>query len=142
MPDFSDLEGKTFPSFTYTIERSKVREFLLAIGDTNPVYLQNEPPAPLPPTFATVISFWGGFGIAEVMQALGVEMQNVLHGDQEYTHLRPIYVGDTVTGTTRISSVKSRGGMDFIGLNTVYINQAGDKTIVEQATVIVRGGDT
>lgn len=139
MSEFSDLEGRTFPAFTYTIERNKLREFLLAIGDDNPDFLTDG--ASLPPTFPTVVSFWGGFGITEVMEDIGVQMQNVLHADQEYQYLASIKVGDTLTGSTVVKSVRARAGMDFIGLETEYTNQEGTPVLLETSTIIVRGDD-
>lgn len=139
MSEFSDLEGRTFPTFTYTIERNKLREFLLAIGDDNPDFLTDG--ASLPPTFPTVVSFWGGFGITEVMEDIGVQMQNVLHADQEYQYLASIKVGDTLTGSTVVKSVRARAGMDFIGLETEYTNQEGTPVLLETSTIIVRGDD-
>lgn len=141
MPDFSELEGKTFPSFSYTIDRNKAREFLLAIGDDNPAYFSDAEAVPLPPTFPTVVSFWGGFGITEVMSEIGVEMRQVLHGDQEYKYLNPIRIGDTISGSTRVKSVRARAGMDFIGMETTYTNQHGDEVVIEQATLIIRGDE-
>ncbi len=57
--------GHSFPPFTVEIERSKIRELALAIGDDNPVYQsQQEAQAagyqdvPLPPTTGTIFLFW------------------------------------------------------------------------------------
>jgi len=131
------LKGKTFPPFSYTIERGKLREFLLAIGDDNADYSVDDPP--LPPTFSTVFTFWGGMSMEDLLREVGVEIRNVLHGGQEYEYLAPIHVGDTVTGQATISNVAQRGGMDFMDIVTEYKNQDGILVVKDQAMIIVRG---
>jgi len=36
------LKGKVYPPFEFPIERGKIREFALAAGDDNPIYLDPE----------------------------------------------------------------------------------------------------
>ena len=95
------VKGKVYEPFRYVVERGKVREFLLAIGDDNPIYQSDDPP--LPPTFATVFMFWGGGGLEDALNQIGVKIWNVLHADQEYEYLHPIHIGDSITGQTRIT---------------------------------------
>ncbi|HEC21355.1 MAG TPA: MaoC family dehydratase, partial [Chloroflexi bacterium] len=128
------------PEFSYTIERGKLREFLLAIEDNNPAYRVDDPP--LPPTFPTVFMFWGGGDIGGVLRDLGVEMKNVLHAEQEYEYLAPLHVGDTVTGRTQIADIYSKKGrsgeMQFVELLTEYTNQHGEPVLKDRALIIVR----
>lgn len=132
--------GKVFPSFDYRVERGKVREFLLAIGDDHPGYRSDDPP--LPPTFPTAFMFWGGFGLKDVLKEFGIEIRNVLHAEQEYEYLAPIHIGDTVTGQMRISDIYVREGrsgrLEFIELLTEYTNQNGDLVLKERGLIIVR----
>lgn len=130
------FKGKVFPAYDYIVERGKVREFLLAIGDDNAAYGGDDPP--LPPTFPTVFAFWGGFKMDEALKELGIEMWNVLHAEQEYEYLLPIHVGETVTGQMRIADVYTRGQLQFMELATEYKNQTGDMVLKERALVIVR----
>lgn len=130
-------KGKTFEPFQLTIERGKVREFLMAIGDDNPAYAVEDPP--MPPTFSTVFTFWGDVGLVNILKAVGVEIWNVLHGEQEYQYLAPMHVGDTITGQSRIENIYTKGGMDFVELVTDYKNQRGEPVLKDKALVIVRG---
>ncbi len=57
--------GYSFLPFTATVERAKIRELALAIGDTNPIYQSQQAAqtegyqdTPLPPTIATAFLFW------------------------------------------------------------------------------------
>ena len=130
-------KGTTFPPFELTIERGKLREFLLAIGEDNPAYAADDPP--IPPTFATVFTFWGGSGLDNTLKALSVEIWNVLHSEQEYEYFEPMHVGDTITGQTRIEDIYHKAGMDFVEIVTDYRNQRGMPVISDHALVIVRG---
>ncbi len=66
--------GQSFPPFTIEVERGKVRELALAIGDENPVYQSREAAqaagyadVPLSPTSPTVFQFWG-VGYPQMME--------------------------------------------------------------------------
>ena|SRR5579864_718855 len=139
--------GKTGKPFTMPVEWSKVREFARAIKDPNPVYFD---PAtakrecdgiPIPVTFLMTSSFWQG---ADSAPPMNFDLRRVLHGEQEFEHLKPIRVGDTLTGVTKVSSVYEkeggRGGkMTFLTMETEYTNQKGEKVAIARSTVIETG---
>ena len=129
-------KGREFPPFDYVIERGKLREFLIAIGDENVGYAA--PDSPVPPTFATVFAFWGGMSMEMMLREIGVEMWNVLHGEQEYEYIAPMHVGDTITGRATITNIYAKAGMDFVEVNIDYQNQSGKAVIKERALIIVR----
>jgi hypothetical protein len=58
-----DKVGMQFELFTFEIERGKIKEFALAVGDSNPQLQTGEA---LPPTFATVMEMWGGPGLSRM----------------------------------------------------------------------------
>jgi hypothetical protein len=129
--------GREFPSFSYTIEPGKLREFLLAIGDNNPAYQDQQ--GIVPPTFATVFVFWGGMGLEGLLKELDVDIWNVLHAEQEYAYIAPVHVGDTVTGRTRIANIYARAGMEFLEIVTEYSNQHQQAVLIDRSLLIVRG---
>ncbi len=134
-------KGNVFPAFEYTLERGKLREFLLAIEDDNPGYDADDPA--LPPTFPILFTFWGSGGLERVLLELGVELQNVLHSEQEYEYLAPIHLGDSVTGQTTLADVYTResgmGSMEFLEFVTEYHNQHDEPVLKERSVIIVRG---
>ena len=130
-------KGRMFEPFQLTIERGKLREFLLALGDENPGYQVEDPP--IPPTFSTVFTFWGGVGLASILNSVGVDMSNVLHAEQSYEYLTPMHIGDTITGQLHIESIYNKAGMEFVELVTDYKNQHGQPVLRDSALVIVRG---
>ena len=141
--------GKSFPPFTIEVERGKVRELALAIGDDNPIYQSKEnaqtagyPDVPLYPTSPTVFAFWGNRKMVGQLASLGINLMRVLHGEEDYEYLAPISPGDTLTGVMRLVEAKSRqtqgGSMDLLTLEIDYTNQHDTLVLKARQVVIVR----
>src|SRR5690349_5952936 len=95
-----EMIGKALSPTTFEVERGKIREFASAIGDTNPIYHEIEAAReagyadlPIPPTFPTTFSNWGKKAKDAPAEDLGFPFARVLHGEEEYTYLAPIYPG-------------------------------------------------
>ncbi len=135
------VKGTSYPPFSYQLERQKLTEFLLAIGEENPLFSGED--AALPPTFAAVFTFWGGGSLERRLSEMGVEIFNVLHAEQEYEYFKPMHIGDTITGQTVIADVYEKRGrsgeMQFLEFETTYTNQDSDRVLIDRATIIVRG---
>jgi acyl dehydratase len=142
--------GQSFPSFTIEVERCKIHELALAIGDDNPIYHSREaaqaagyPDVPLFPTAPTMFTFWGNTKFGRNLVDLGVNPMAVLHGEEEYEYLAPINPGDTLTGVTTLVDGKTRkgqaGSMDILTLETRYTNQHDKPVLVARTVAIVRG---
>jgi acyl dehydratase len=142
--------GHSFPPFTIEVERCKIHELALAIGDDNPIYHSREAAqaagytdVPLFPTAPTMFTFWGDTKFVSNLVNLGVNPMAILHGEEEYEYLAPIYPGDTLTGVTTLVYGKTRkghaGSMDILTLETRYTNQHSKAVLVARNVVIVRG---
>jgi acyl dehydratase len=142
--------GQSFPPFTIEVERCKIHELALAIGDDNPIYQSREaaqeagyPDVPLFPTAPTMFSFWGNTKFGRNLVDLGVNPMAILHGEEEYEYLAPINPGDTLTGVTTLVDGKTRkgqtGSMDILTLETHYTNQDDKAVLVARTVAIVRG---
>jgi acyl dehydratase len=141
--------GQSFPPFTIEIERGKIRELALAIGDDNPIYQSKEaaqaagyPDVPLYPTSPTMFTWWGSRKMVDQLASLGINLMHVLHGEEDYEYLAPIYPGDTLTGVMRLVVAKSRhtqgGSMDILNLEIDYTNQHDTLVLKARQVVIVR----
>ena len=140
--------GQSFPPFTIQVERGKVHELALAIGDENPIYHSREAAGyadmPLYPTSPTVFAFWGNTQKMGQQASLGIELKRVLHGEEAYEYLAPIAPGDTLTGIMTLADVKTTQGqggtsMDIITFETRYTNQHGMPVLTDREVVILRG---
>lgn len=143
--------GQSFPPFTIEVERCKIHELALAIGDDNPIYHSREAAqaagykdVPLSPTAPTIFSFWGNTQAGSQLASAGINVMRILHGEEEYEYLAPIYPGDTLTGVMTIIEGKSRQGkdgsfMDILTTETRYTNQQSQDVLHTRTTVVVRG---
>lgn len=143
--------GQSFPPFTVEVARCKVHELALAIGDTNPIYHSKEAAqeagysdVPVFPTSPTAFGFWGNSEMLRHMVSLGINVIAMLHGEEEYEYLAPIYPNDVLTGVVTVASGRSRQGrdgssMDIVTFETVYTNQEGQEVLKARETLIVRG---
>lgn len=130
-----DKVGMKFEPFTFEIEKGKIKEFALAIGDPNPLYETGEV---LPPTFATVMDMWRGPDFFELTKRLELDITKVLHGEQEYEYLGKIKAGEKIKGMTTVTEVKRKSSMDIIKLETYYTNEANEIVLISRNTVIER----
>lgn len=141
--------GHSFPPFTMEIERCKIRELALAIGDSNPIYQSREAAqaagyqdTPLPPTGPTMFSFWGNRQGGNNLASVGINVMRILHGEEEYEYLAPVWPGDVLTGVTTIIDGKTRqgktGSMDILTTETRYTNQHDQPVVNARTTIVVR----
>src|SRR5437667_9624935 len=100
--------GQSFPPFTIEVERGKVRELALAIGDDNPIYQSKEdaqgagyPDVRLYPSSPTTFASSGHRQVVSQLSSLAVHWMRILHGEKESEYLAPTYPGDTLTGAMR-----------------------------------------
>lgn len=142
--------GHSFPPFVLTIERSKIHELALAIGDENSIYhdvaaaqAAGYADLPLPPTGPTIFMFWGNIQLWEQLASVGITVAKILHGEEEYTYLAPISANDTLTGVTTIVDGKNRRGrdgssMDILTTETRYTNQHDQHVLSAKTMFVVR----
>ena len=142
--------GYSFPPFTIEVERGKIRELALAIGDDNPIYRSREaaqaagyPDVPLFPTAPTLFTFWGNAKMVSQIVSLGINVMRVLHGEEEYEYLAPINAGDILTGVMTVVDGKTRQGKDGSSLDILtteirYTNQHGQPVLNAREMILVR----
>ena len=141
--------GYSFPPFTITVARNKIHELALAIGDENPIYhdlsaaqAAGYTDIPLPPTSPTMFTFWGNTQIWQQLASVGINVQRILHSEEEYEYLAPVAPDDTLTGVTTIIDGKTRqtrdGSMDIVTTETHYTNQHQQHVLSAKSVFVVR----
>jgi acyl dehydratase len=148
--------GMEFPSYTMTVEKSKIAEFAMAVAlkeekaEINPVYYDEDcakkagyQRIPVPPTFMTSFVLWTGNGLQEVIKALSIDLNRLLHSGEEYEYYASIYAGDTITRKTKVVEMYERGKRDKVGrfaevivLETEIKNQSGELVAKIRTTVM------
>ena len=133
MPIDPSLAGRAFPATEpYLVSAEKVREFATAAGGSY------APGDPVPATFPIVLAF---ASMNAFLRDVGVELQRIVHGDQRFTYERPLAVGDVLTSSLTVSSVRQLAGNDIVGTVSEITDASGALVCTARATIIHRGGE-
>lgn len=131
--ELEEKVGMKIESYTFRVEKGKIRELALAIGDVKEEYLNGEA---VPPTFPTVIDFWGGG--ASSSEILNLNMKKVLHGEQEYEYFREIIPDEVITVRGIIEKAYTKASMNFFVLRKDYLDEQGETVLISRSTIIER----
>lgn len=125
--------------------REKIREFAAAIGDDHPVYRDTaaaraagHPDVIAPPTFAIILSMRAQQALIDD-PAFSLDYSRVVHGDQSFTHHRPICAGDELAAVLYVDSIRSMGGNDMLTLRCEITDSLGHPVTTARAMLVVRG---
>jgi N-terminal half of MaoC dehydratase len=137
--------GESLPPFTIDVERGKIHELAVAIGDPNPIFhdcasarAAGYADVPLFPTAPTMFWFWGNKKLVEQLTSLGLDVTRILHSGEEYEYLVPIYAGDSLTGVTTVAEGRVRRNIEMVTLVIEYTNQHGQLVLRARETLITR----
>lgn len=141
-----EVEGRTYPAIpTYVVSRVKVAEFAKAVGATDPVHSDVEHARSLgyadvvaPPTFA-VIPAQQAEAAAIVDPDAGIDFSRLVHGEESFTHHRPLVAGDEITAATTIDRVRAAGGHSMVTMKTAITTVAGEPVCDVNCVVVIRG---
>jgi len=140
---FAPYVGRQSEPIVVDVERGHIRRFAEAVGDTNPIYVDEaaaraagHPRIPAPPTFAIALRANDPRGGIEL------DWRKLLHGEQELVFTRPLYAGDRLTLVGRIAAADVKqtksGVMDVMVLETIADDSDGARVFVARSTVLVR----
>ena len=142
----SEYVGKVFgPGAPYEVSRVKIAEFADAIGEPSELCRDAEaarqagyPDVIAPPTFAIVISM-ASTDFAQRDPGLGLDFSMVVHGEQSFTHSRPLHAGDVVVATTTIESIKVVGDLSMLVTVTDIVTVEGAHVCTAKSMIVERG---
>ena len=141
-----DYQGRTFePSEPYEVSRVKIAEFADAIGepsslcrDRSAAQAAGYPDVIAPPTFAIVVTA-ATTATLIADPGLGVNYAMVVHGEQSFTHSRPLHAGDVVVAQSTIESIKQIGSMTTMATVTEVRTVDGENVCTARSTLVERG---
>jgi len=141
-----ELVGRSYPpSAVYEVGRAKIAEFATAIGETDPVHRDvgaaraaGHPDVIAPPTFAIVLSLGAGHVVVEDPE-VGIDYSRVVHGEQRFTHHRPIRAGDRLVATASIDAVKTVAGNDMLTTRVDLATEDGEPVCTTRSMLVARG---
>ncbi len=137
--------GKSFAPTTYAVGREKIREYALAVGETNPLHLDvaaaraaGYRDVVAPPMFAVVYCA-PAMNPAIFDPEVAINFAMLVHGGQEFTWGELVVAGDEITTTITVSSIDEKLGNAFYVFTSESVNQDGATVCSGTWTNIVRG---
>jgi acyl dehydratase len=140
--------GKEYPPYAITVERGKIKEFAKAIGDDNPLFLDDRVGAAsewrdviAPPTFAITLRDETADTTA-FLKELGTDISRLLHGEQEFEIFRPLQPGQTYLCRPRVVDIYEKTGrsgpMAFVVRETTITDSTNEIVATMRGVTIVR----
>ncbi len=121
-------------SFEVPIEKGRVGLFRKAIGD-EPSKIEAGQAELVPPTLI-------GFGLDpapfDFVDIFERPLGNLLHANQSIRYLKPIYVGDVLSGKKRVVEIfdKKEGQLEFLVLEIEFRNRLEELVGVSRQTLV------
>jgi acyl dehydratase len=144
--------GTEAEPITFEIDRALIGSFVRAVGDSNPMWQDEEyarttgygsiiAPPFLLCALMTVCPHDSRYGIAPLpVPELPPPHEHILDGGEEWEFFRPMRLGDTISSRTRFADVFEREGrvgkMLFLVYETIYTNQHGESVAKASYTIV------
>ncbi|WP_240315684.1 MaoC family dehydratase N-terminal domain-containing protein [Sporosarcina sp. PTS2304] len=124
-------------------KKRHVGQFATAIGDTNPLYTDenyaNESAYEgliVPPTFPIAMNN----GDNEL--PIDLDHRRMLHGEQEFIYYKPVRIGDRLRCQMRVSDLYDKEGksgkMQFLKLDTEMKDDTGELVCISRMNIVYR----
>lgn len=141
------LAGRSYPpGEPFHVGREQVRDFARAIGADHPWHLDvaaaraaGFADVVAPPTFPVVVTLRDRRLVDD--PEVGIDYSRVVHGEQAFTHHRPVVAGDELVVSVHLDGVRSAGGHSMVTSRLEVTTAAGEPVSTVVSTLVVRGGD-
>ena len=141
-----EFVGRVFgPGEPYEVSRVKIADFANAIGEPSELCRDKAaaqragyPDVIAPPTFAIVISM-ASTASMHAEPGLGLDYSMVVHGEESFSHSRPLHAGDVVVATTTVESIRAVGAMSMLVTSTDISTIDGEHVCTAKSTLVERG---
>jgi acyl dehydratase len=141
-----EFVGRVFgPGEPYEVSRVKIAEFADAIGEPSELCRDKAaaqragyPDVIAPPTLAIVIAM-ASTASMHSEPGLGLDYSMVVHGEESFSHSRPLHAGDVVVATTTVESIRAVGSMSMLVTSTDLSTTDGEHVCTAKSTLVERG---
>jgi acyl dehydratase len=141
-----EFVGRVFgPGEPYEVSRVKIAEFADAIGEPSELCRDKAaaqragyPDVIAPPTLAIVIAM-ASTASMHSEPGLGLDYSMVVHGEESFSHSRPLHAGDVVVATTTVESIRVVGAMSMLVTSTDISTADGEHVCTAKSTLVERG---
>jgi acyl dehydratase len=72
--------------------------------------------------------------------SVGIELQNVVHGEQRFAHERPVVAGDVLSAELTVSSLRRIGRAEIIGTTSAITDADGTLVCTASAVLVHKAG--
>lgn len=125
---FAEVDlAKVYPEKEYVITEEKIRAYMAAMGDLNPLYEQERL---IPPAMAAVFTRWEALSGEELLPG-------TIHAGQAFRYLRPLHWGDKVVLQGKAVEKMEKRGLKFVVREVRARLETGEPAIVSRITVIL-----
>ena len=145
MPVNTQAVGRTYAPTLYAAGREKIKEYARAVGETNPVHLDEQAARAAgyadvvaPPMFTVVYSS-PALGPAIFDPDIEINFAMMVHGGQEFEWGPPVVAGDEITTTVSVKDISEGAGLGYYAFESISTNQRGEQVCRGVWTQIVRG---
>ncbi len=146
MPVNAAYEGRSYPpGEPFAVGREHVRAFAAAVGASDPVHhdvaaarAAGFADVVAPPTFAVVIAQRCEGQYVTDPEA-GIDFSRVVHGDEAFTHHRPIVAGTEVISVLHVDRIREAGGNAMISTRVECSDAEGEALCTVTSSLVVRG---
>ena len=141
-----NLIGHSTGVFSIDVEKGRLRFFAKAIGETDPVYIDEaaaqaagHKSLPVPPTFLKCLESEGR-DVVQLLDLVGFDLGRVLHAEQSFVYHRMAYAGDVLTFDGRICDLyeKKGGALQFVVMEARVTNQDGEHIADIRSSLVQR----
>jgi acyl dehydratase len=123
------LVGRSYPTARpYAVTDERVREFAAATG--------SEAIDGVPATFPIVLAF---DAMNAFLAAESIDLFRIVHGEQRFAYERPVAVGDILSATLTVMSLRQIAGNDLIGTSSEITDESGALVCTARSTLVHRG---
>ena len=134
MPVDQSLVGREFPPTNQrAVTRDEVAAFASALGGPS----DGGADGAIPPTYPIVLAF---DAMNAFLAAEQIDLFRIIHGEQRFAYERPIRIGDLLTATLTVASLRQIGGADIIGTSSAIRDADGALVCTAKATLVHTGG--
>ncbi|SEN04786.1 N-terminal half of MaoC dehydratase [Mesobacillus persicus] len=134
------LKGEVF---VVDVEKRHVRQFAEAIGDSNPLYVDEDYSASSPyGGLITPLTYPIALASEGKSLPLQLDERRMLHGEQEFIYHRPVRPGDQLYCQMKVADLYEREGrsgmMQFLVLDTEMKDKEGEMVVISRMNIVYR----
>jgi acyl dehydratase len=132
----ADITGREYGPIRYRIDPEKIADFIEASADDPARWVSQAPPG-----FAGALLF----AVAPALLAdpdLATHNHGVIHGDQSFRWHRPFLYGSELLILGRVSKLRERGGVAFLGFSMEVSDDGGTMVCDGESTFVLSGTES